>query len=112
MNTIIQVALLSGVIFGIARFLPGIRLKDFTTAIIVAIVYSIFNFLFFWLLAFLALPLMLITFGLFTFVINAGLLWLTDKLIDNFEIKDIMTLFIAAFLITIGNWLIRSFVGI
>ncbi len=112
MRTIVKIILLSGVIFGIAQLLPGIRLKDFTTAIIVAIVFSIFNFLFFWLLAFLALPLMLITFGLFAFVINAGLLWLTDKLIENFEIKNTMTLFIAAFLITIGNWLIRSFVGI
>lgn len=111
MKTILNIVLLSGVIFAIARMLPGIRIKNYTTALIVAVVYSILNFLFFWVLAIISLPVMVLTLGLFTFVINAGLLWVTDKIIEDFEIKDTLTLFIAAFLITVGRWIIRALLG-
>ncbi len=98
---IVNILILSVAVFLVANFLPGIQIKNFGTAIIVAIVYSVINFLVGWLLVFLALPFIIITFGLFKFVINAFLLWVTDKMIDDFEIKDLLTTLIAAFLITI-----------
>ncbi len=98
---IVNILILSVAVFLVAKFLPGIQIKNFGTAIIVAIVYSVINFLVGWLLVFLALPFIIITLGLFKFVINAFLLWVTDKMIDDFEIKDFLTTLIAAFLITI-----------
>ncbi|MBL6995193.1 phage holin family protein [Desulfobacula sp.] len=104
---IFNILILSVAIFIVSKVLPGIRIKSFLTAIIVAIVYSIINFLTGWLLVVLTLPFIIITFGLFKFVINAFLLWLTDKLIEDFEIKGVFTTFIAAFLITIVDSLIK-----
>lgn len=104
---VVNIIILSAVVFLVANFLPGIRIKNFVTAIIVAIVYSIINFLAGWLFVALALPFIIITFGLFKFVINAFLLWLTDKMIDDFEIKGVLTTFIAAFLITIMDSFIK-----
>ncbi len=104
---IFNIIILSVAIFLVANFLPGIRIKSFITAIIVALVYSIINFLIGWLLIVLTLPFIIITFGLFKFVINAFLLWLTDKLIEDFEIKGVLTTLIAAFLITIMDSLIK-----
>jgi putative membrane protein len=100
---IIKILILSVSIFLIAKLLPGIRVKSFRTAIGVAVVYSIINFLVGWILKLLALPLILITFGLFIFVINATLLWITDKIIDDFEIDGFGLTILAAFLITIVN---------
>lgn len=108
---IINILLLSLVIFVVSAILPGIRLKNYWTAIVVAVVYSVINFLVGWLLVFLSLPFILITFGLFTFVINAALLWVTDMVIEDFEIDGFGTTLIAAFLITVLNvglkWLIH-----
>ena len=104
---IVNILILSVAVFLVSKFLPGIRIKNFMTAIIVAIVYSIINFLIGWLLVILALPFIIITFGLFKFVINAFLLWLTDKIIEDFEIKGIFTTLIAAFLITLVDSLIK-----
>ena len=112
MNFILRVLVLSGIIFLIARFLPGVKLKDYTSALIVALVYAVLNSLLFWLFFILSLPMVLITFGLFVFVINAALLWLTDKMVDSFEIANIPTLFITAFLITIGANLAYSIFGL
>mgnify|MGYP006259274043 CR=1 FL=1 len=101
MSTIWDVLLMSLTIFIVAHFMPGVKLKSFGTAIVVAIVYSLMNFFLFRLLVFLMFPLVGLTLGLFVFVINAFLLWLTDKILDNFEIKDFVTTLIAALLISI-----------
>ena len=104
---IINILILSVAVFLVSNFLPGIKIKNFMTAVIVAIVYSIINFLMGWLLVLLTFPFIIITFGLFKFVINAFLLWLTDKIVEDFEIKNIFTTFIAAFLITMVDLLIK-----
>jgi putative membrane protein len=107
MMFLLNILLLSAAVFVVASLMPAIRIKNYGTALIVALVYSVINFLIGWLLRFLALPFIWITLGLFTFVINAFLLWVTDKLIQDFEIKSIVSTLIAAFLITLIHWGLR-----
>ena len=107
---ITKLIILSISIFALARFLPGIKLKKPYTAIIVALVYTLVNYTVGAVLSFMALPLLFLTLGLFTFVINAFLLWLTDKLLEDFEIDNIKTTVIAAACITVvstlSNWIL------
>ncbi len=65
------------------------------------------NFLFGWLLLLLSLPFVIITFGLFKLVINAVLLWATDRLIDDFVIKDFFITFLAALCIALVDSFIK-----
>lgn len=102
-----NVIILGVAVFLVAELLPGISLRGFGTAIVVALVYSLISFLFGWVLLLLALPAVIITFGLFKFVINAFLLWITDKLVDGIEIKGLVALLISAVLITITDSLLR-----
>ena len=102
-----NLVLLSVAVFLVAQILPGIRIKGFGTAVMVALVYSVINFLTGWLLVFLSLPFIIVTLGLFLFVINAVLLWITDKLIENFEIEGFGTTFVASFLISLLNTILR-----
>ncbi len=104
---ILNMLILSVVIFLVAEFLPGIRVKNFGTAVIVAIVYSVINFFTGWLLVLLTLPFIVLTFGLFKLLINAFMLWLTDKMMDDFEIKDFLTTFVAAALITLTDSVVK-----
>ena len=106
-NFLWNILLLSVSVFLVAQLLSGIRLKNFGTAIIVAVVYSLINYLIGWLLILLSLPFIIITFGLFKFVINAFLLLITDKMLDDFEIDGIGTTLLAAFLITIMDSILR-----
>jgi putative membrane protein len=101
MTVIINILLLSVAIFLVATLMPTIKIKSYGTAIVVALVYSVINFLVGWLLTFIALPLIWITFGLFKLVINAVLLWMTDQLVDDFKIKGIGSTLVAAVLITV-----------
>jgi uncharacterized membrane protein YvlD (DUF360 family) len=40
-------------------------------------------------------------------VVNATILWFTNKLVENFDINNTATLLMAAVLLTIANWIIR-----
>jgi len=108
---ILNISLLSITIFCVAKLLPSIHIKGFFTAITVAVVYSIINFIFGWLLLLLTFPLVFITFGLFKFVINAFLLWITDKIIDDFKIDSFGWTLIAAVLISIIDLTLKFGIG-
>ena len=103
MDLILHLLILAGVIFVIAQTLPGIYVKGFGTAILVACVYSVINVVLGGILKFISIPFIFLSLGLFLLVINTFLLWLTDQLIDDFEIENLRTTFIAAVIITISD---------
>lgn len=100
-DIIANLVILSISIFALEHFLAGIRLKKAMTAVVVAVVYSLVNLTLGWLLTLLAFPFIFITLGLFKLFINAFLLWLTDKMLEDFEIDSLKTTFIAALIITV-----------
>lgn len=87
----------------LSRFLPGFHVKNFGTAMIVAAVYGVLYVLLFKILAILAFIPMFLTFGLFAFVINAFLLFLVDKFLEDFKIDNLLITFVGAVLLTILN---------
>jgi putative membrane protein len=96
--------LLSAVSFIIvAKILPGFRLKDFQKALAAAAVYGILQFLLFKFLVIISFIPVILTFGLFVFVINAFLLYLTDVLVEGFEIDGAVTTLIGAVLLSLLN---------
>jgi putative membrane protein len=106
---ILHPLLLATVIYFLAEQHSRIHIKNFWTAVLVAVVYSLINLSFGLVLKLVSLPLILLSVGLFLLVINMFLLWITDKLIDNFEIEDKATLILAAIVITITDTLLTWF---
>ncbi len=106
-NAVINILLLGVAVFAVSHFLPGIKLKDFGTGVKVALVYSIIDFLIGWLLAGFSLPFIILTMGLFIFVINGFLLWLTNALLDDFELDGCGTAIIASVLISLVDMLLH-----
>ena len=92
----------------LATALPGVRLKSFGTALTVVLVYGLLTYFLFWLIALIAFIPMLLSFGLFGLVINAFLLWMTDKLIDDFEIDSVRMTLLMAVLLTVGKVVLRA----
>ena len=104
--------LLSAVAFlGVSKLLPGFRIGSFGTALVVSAVYSILyvvlHFILFNVLWVLTIPFVILSLGIIFFVVNAVILWLTDKLVEGFQIDSTATLIVAAVLLTIVNWVIR-----
>lgn len=108
LRLIINVLLNAGLLYLLASVLPGVRLKSFGTAVVVALVYGFLSYFLFWVIALITFIPMLLSFGLFGLVINAFLLWLTDQLLDDFEIRSFGMTFLMALFLTIGRIVIRA----
>lgn len=71
-----------------AYLLPGVIVSGFVAALIAALVLGIINSFIKPVLIILTLPINVLTLGLFTLVINAGLVMLTASLVEGFEVKN------------------------
>jgi putative membrane protein len=89
-----------------AKVVPGIRIKSFGSALFFALVVAVLDKLLFGLLVLLALPMVLLTFGLFLLVINAFLWWLADQVVDGVELDGFGAAFFGALVTSVINWLI------
>ena len=112
MHTLLHLAALAATVLVLARLLPDVQVKGAGTAVIVSVVFSVLNFLLGWLIHVLLFVPALLTLGLLfffvPFIVNAVMLWLTDKLIASFEIKSVRALLISAGCITAVNWLFHA----
>lgn len=98
--------LLSLSVFALPYVLPGIRVDGFVTAIIVAGFLGIINAFLRPLLLLLTLPIRILTFGLFSFIINAALLWFISSLIPGFTIANFWSALLGSIILAIvGTWI-------
>ena len=111
MYTLLHLAAITATVLLLARFLPSVKIKSVGSAIVVAIVFSLLNFFLGWLIkAVLFVPAILtlgLLFLILPFIVNAVLLWLTDKLIRSFAIETFGGLLTSAAVITAVNWLLQ-----
>jgi putative membrane protein len=86
MNFILRIVITAVVAFGLSYILKGIHINEFTTALVLALVLALLNAFLKPLLIILTLPITILTFGLFLFVINAGIIMLASKFVDGFRV--------------------------
>jgi putative membrane protein len=111
LNALLHVAVLALTIFGLSRLHNGIYLKTPTTSVVVAVVFSLLNLFLGWFLRALLVVPTILSLGLLllfsSFIINTALLWLTDRILDSFELKSTRALFYSSGAITLVNWLLH-----
>jgi putative membrane protein len=118
LHMLLHFAVLTGTVLLLAKLLPGVRINNTKGAATVALVFGGLNLLVGWLVkaalatllfipAFLTLGLAWV---LVPFLANVALLWVTDKLLEAFELRDGKTLLLSAGLITLANGLLHFFV--
>ena len=87
----------------ISQYVKGFNVDSFQTALLVALVLGIFNAFVKPLIVILTLPINILTLGLFTFVINAFLIMLTDYFVKGFTVTSFTPALIAAIILWIIN---------
>ncbi|MFD5743796.1 phage holin family protein [Streptomyces massasporeus] len=82
--------------------------KEVGTLIIVALLFGLVNFLVKPLVKLLSLPLLILTLGLFTLVVNALMLlltsWLADTLDLSFHVEGFWTAVLGGLIISVVSW--------
>ena len=101
--------LLTGSILLTSYVIEGIKVSGFFSAFFSAAVLGVLNTLLRPIILFLTLPINIITFGLFTFVINALLLQMASGVIPGFDVYGFWPAVLGSIIITIVNWILNLF---
>ncbi len=108
LNRLIGWTINIGALLALPYLLSGITVKDWKIAAIVAVVLGLLNILIKPILFILTLPINILTVGLFTFVINGALFWLTAKMIDGFNVQGFWWAVIGSIVYSLITWAVSS----
>ncbi len=104
-----QRIVLNTVIFLVlANFLDGFRVDTWTTAVLAAVILSLLNGLVRPIVSILSLPVTLLTLGLFYFVINGLMIWLTGYLVSGFFISSFGQAIFVSLILSLVNSLVTK----
>lgn len=105
MKVLIHLLISAAAIFVAAYLLPGVEVMGAETYFILAIVLGVINTFIKPILTILTLPLTIITLGLFSVVLNAGLILLAAEVVPGFSVEG----FFSAVLFGLVLGLVSSF---
>lgn len=91
-----------------AWIVPGISFASFQTALLAAFVMGLVNIFIRPIILIFTLPLNLLTLGLFTFVINALMLWLVAKIVIGFTITGFLAALLGSIVLSVISLFINK----
>ncbi len=95
----------------VASWLGLLHYGGFLSLVVAAIVFGIINVLIRPVITVLSLPAIVMTFGLFIFVVNALMLWLTSLVVPHFNVIGFWHTVGAAVVIGVVNLVLHAAVG-
>ncbi len=101
MKIFLKLLLTAVAVILLSSLLPGIKVGNFGTAVIVAAVISLLNMFVRPLLIFFTLPATIVTLGLFLFVINAIIILLAGNLVTGFNVSGFFTALLFSVLLSV-----------
>jgi putative membrane protein len=103
--------LLTGILVVLlSKFLPGVAVAGYWTAVIVAIVLALLNLVIKPILVLFTLPVTILTLGLFLFVINAIIILLADAFVGGFEVSGFWVALLFSILLSIFQSVVFSLI--
>lgn len=98
------------VLLGLPYLLEGIDVDGFGAALVAAAVLGIVNAVIRPIAVALTLPLNVITFGLFSFVINAAMLLLAARVVKGFSVDGFGTALLGSLILAVASSILSSVV--
>lgn len=92
----------------VARFVPGIVVSGFGAALLAAVIIGFVNGTIGLLLKILTFPLIVLTFGIFWFIINALMLKFASLLVPGFYVQGFGAAFWGAIILSLLNIAVRQ----
>ncbi len=110
MRFLLRVVILAASMALVSYILPGIKFDGVWSLCLAALVVGLANAILRPLLIFFTLPLVLVSLGLFVWVINAALLYLSSKIVDGFHLESFWWALLASLLISLVSMALNRMV--
>ena len=116
MTILIRLLINAAALWAAVRLVPGVSFSgDWRLLLVVALIFGVLNASLKPLLIILTLPFLVVTLGLFTFVVNAFLLWMTSALSGafglGFHVSGFGAAFVGALVVSLVSVLLSVFVS-
>lgn len=116
MTILIRLLINAAALWAAVRLVPGVSFTgDWRLLLVVALIFGVLNTLVKPVLWLLTLPFLVLTLGLFTFVLNAFLLWLTSALSGamglGFHVDGFWAAFLGALVVSVVSIVLSMFVS-
>ncbi|MDR9417810.1 phage holin family protein [Gracilimonas sp.] len=98
-------------VYATASLLKGVEIKNFWSALFVAALLALINTFIKPILVILSLPITILTFGLFVWVINALLIMLVDAMVEGFKLKSFGWALGFGLVMSVISWVLFSLFG-
>lgn len=98
-------------VYATASLLEGVEIKNFWSAIFVAALLAIVNVFIKPILVILSLPITILTFGLFVWVINALLIMLVDQMVTGFKVRSFSWALVFGLVMSVISWFLFKLFG-
>jgi putative membrane protein len=99
-------------LFVASWLLSGISYGDrWWTLVIAGAVFTLVNAFVKPVLTVLSIPFIVVTLGLFYFLINVLMLYLTDWIVDDFKIRSFGSAVLGAIIVSVVNWILQHVFG-
>jgi putative membrane protein len=95
-------------LFVLPYILSSVQVKDFLTALVVALVLGLINAVIRPILILLTLPVTVLTLGFFILVINALLFWAVASFVEGFQVTGFWSAFFGAIVYALVSWVIAA----
>jgi len=92
-----------------AHLIPGVTVNDLGTAVIVAIVLGLLNTFLRPVLQILALPITILTLGLFYFVVNVFIIYLASFMVDGFYVSSFIPALLFGLVVSVVSGILGMF---
>lgn len=90
-----------------AKFTPGVSIRSYGSAIILAIVLALLDFFIKPVLQFISIPVTILTLGLFLFVINALIIILASYIVKSFRVDGFWSALLFSIIFSIVSWILQ-----
>jgi putative membrane protein len=110
LNFLIRLVVNAVALLAVAYVLPGVHVSSFTGALVSALILGIVNAVVRPILVILTLPIVIITLGLFTLVINAITFYFVGHLGLGLRVDGFGTAFVGAIVLSIVSFLLSTLV--
>jgi putative membrane protein len=108
MKLLLGWAINAGVLLLLPYLIPAVQVKTTGTALLAALLLGLLNTILRPILVLLTLPITLLTFGLFLFVINGLTFWLVGRMLDEFQVAGFWWAVLAAAVYSVISSVVSS----
>jgi len=94
-------------LFVVSYLVPGFSFDGATSIVVASVVIGVINTFIKPIIQIVALPISIITFGVFALVVNVALLMLAGWVVPGFHIDGFLSAFVASILLSLVSWFLE-----